>query len=78
MHAALDQVGPDDLSLLGSTGCSVCATAGYTLCIGLTSIYVCASSLQNLAVEQDFNSSLSISVEQYWWFCTGSCGIDGF
>ena len=32
----------------------ICARAGYTLCYCCTTLYLCASSLQNLAVQQDF------------------------
>ena len=39
---------------------TVCASAGYTRCSGCTSVYVCAASLENLAVPRDFYSSLSV------------------
>ena len=39
---------------LGST-CAVCASAGYTRCFGRSSDCLCASSLQNLSVTQDFS-----------------------
>ena len=45
-----------------STG-SVCASKGYTRCYGRTSVYLCASSLPNLTVLQDFYSPLSVSLE---------------
>ena len=32
---------------------TVCASAGYTLCSGRTSVHLCTASLQNLAVQQD-------------------------
>ena len=47
----------------GRTTCSACASAGDTRCSGLTSVYLCASSLQNLTVPQDLHSSLSVNVE---------------
>ena len=34
--------------------CAVCAGAGYTRCCDHTSVHLCASSLQNLAVPQKF------------------------
>ena len=43
--------------------CALCASPGYTRCFDRTSVYFCASSLQNLAVLQDFYSPLSISLE---------------
>ena len=39
---------------------SVCASTGYQRCFGLTSVYICASSLQNRAVSVDFNSPLGL------------------
>ena len=39
----------------------VCASAGYTQCFGRSSVYLCASSLQNLTAPQDFYS-LSVSL----------------
>ena len=33
---------------------AVCSSAGYTRCFGRTSVHLCASSLLNLAVPQDF------------------------
>ena len=47
------QVFPDTPPLWYSTG-AVCASKGYTRCFGRTSLYLCASSLPNLAVLQDF------------------------
>ena len=47
----------DAPTLWCSTG-AVCASAGYTWCCGRTSEYLCASSLQNLTVLQDFYSPL--------------------
>ena len=48
--------------ILCGTRCSVfmvlylclCSSAGHTACLSRSSIYICASSLQNLAVPQDF------------------------
>ena len=42
----------------------VCASTGYTRCPGRTSVYLCAVSLQNLAVPHDFFSPLSILLER--------------
>ena len=44
---------------------AVCASAGYTRCVNWPhfGIYLCASSLKNLAVPHDFHSPLSISGE---------------
>ena len=39
------------LSLVST--CAVCASEGYTGCAGRTSVYLCSSSLQNLAVLKD-------------------------
>ena len=39
----------------------LCTNAGYTLCSGLPSVHLCAASLQNLAVQQDFYA-LSVSL----------------
>ena len=33
---------------------TICASAGYTMCSGRTSVHLCTASLQNLAVQQDF------------------------
>ena len=40
-----------------------CASAGYTLCLGLSLVYLFASSLRNLAVPNDVYSNLSITVD---------------
>ena len=53
IYAVQAQVKPDALSLWCST-CVVFASAGYTRCFVLTSVYLCASSLQNLALQQAF------------------------
>ena len=39
---------------------TLCASASYTRCSGCTSVYLCAASLQNLAVSQDFSSPPSV------------------
>ena len=39
---------------------------------------LCASSLQNLTVSQDFYSPFSISVERCWWTRIRWCGTGGF
>ena len=41
-------------------------------------VHLCTSSLQNLAVPQDFYSLFSISVERSWWPRIRRCGTDGF
>ena len=41
--------------------CALCASPGYMLCFDRTSVYLCASPLQNLAVPQNFYS-LSFSL----------------
>ena len=46
--------------LYGALPILVCAREGYTGCFGLTLVYLYASSLQNLAVAQDFYSPFSI------------------
>ena len=64
-----------------SSRCStraVCAGAGYTRRRDRASVHLCASSLQNLAVPQDFYSSVSISVERSWWPRIRWCGTGGF
>ena len=60
---------------------SVCACAGYTRCpwshmciSGCTSVYLCASSLQNLAVPQDLHFPLSVPLERSDWPCVRWCG----
>ena len=40
------------------------SSAGYTRCPGRTSVYLCAASLQNFAVPQDFFSLLSVPLER--------------
>ena len=49
-----------------------------TLCFGCSSVYVCASSLQNITVPQDYYSPLSFSVEPSCWPCIRWCGTEGF
>ena len=49
-----------------------------TRCSGCTSVYLCASSLQNLAVPQDLYSHFSVPVERSCWPCIRWCGTDGF
>ena len=52
-----------------SSWCStraVCACAGNTRFFGRTSVHLCASTLQNLVVPQDFCSPISIYVERSW------------
>ena len=46
--------------------CAVGTGAGYTRRCDRTSVHLSASSLQNLAVSQDFYSLVSISVERSW------------
>ena len=48
----------------GCPSCVVCASSGYTQCCYRTSVHLCAFSLQNLAVSQDFYSLVSISVKR--------------
>ena len=45
----------------------ICASAGYTRCLGRTSVHLCASSLQNLAVPHNFHSPISVSLERVCW-----------
>ena len=52
VYSLLDQVLLDEPSLWCST-CAVCASVDYTQYSGSTLGYLCAFSLQNLAVEQD-------------------------
>ena len=61
-----DQVKPDSPSQCSST-CAVCASSGYSRCSGRTSVYSCASSLQNLSVPQDLYFSLSVPVDRSCW-----------
>ena len=56
----------------------VCAGEGYMRCCDRTSVDVCACSLQNSAVPQDYYSSISISVERSWWPRIRWCGTGGF
>ena len=42
---------------------ALCASPGYTWYFDRTSVYLCASLLQNLAVPQDFYSTLRISLK---------------
>ena len=44
--------------------CAVCASASYTRCSGRTSVYLCTSSLRNLAVPQYLDSPLRVPVER--------------
>ena len=48
-------------SVLWPSTCALCASQGYTRYFDRTSVYLCASLLQNLAVPQDFYS-LSVSL----------------
>ena len=57
---------------------AVCASAGYARCFGRTSEHLCASSLQYLAVPQDFYSIFSISVERSLRLRIRWCGTGGF
>ena len=53
--------------------------AKYVKCQVLsTSVYLCASPLQNLTAPQDFYSTLSISLERSGWPRIRWCGIGGF
>ena len=51
---------------------------GYTRCFDRTSVYFCASPLQNFAVPHDFYCPLSISLEWSGWPRIWCCGIGGF
>ena len=56
LYAGQDRVWFDALSLWCST-CTIkcillCASASYAPCLGRTSVHICASSLQNVAVPQ--------------------------
>ena len=57
---------------------AVCDGACYTRFCNLTSVHLCASSLQNLAVSHDFYFHLSISVKQSCWLRIRWCGTGGF
>ena len=55
---------------------AVCTSAGYIRCFGHPLVHLCTSSLQNLAVLQDFYFAVSITVEwscwpRIWWCGTG-------
>ena len=45
---------------------------------GLTSVYLCATSLQNLAALHDFCSPLSVPLEWTCWSLLRWCGTGGF
>ena len=45
-----------------SLWCSTCASTGYARCFGRTSVYLWASSLQNLTVSQYFYSPHRLTV----------------
>ena len=68
------------LRMLYKIRCSsaVWAGVGYKRRCDSTSVHLCASSLQNLAVSQDFYSLGSISVERPWWIPIRWCGTGGF
>ena len=56
--------------------CTCSASAGYTRCFCRTSVYLCASLLQNHAVTQEFYSHFSVTVKRscrpcIWWCGTG-------
>ena len=51
---------------------------GYTLCCDRTSVHLCPSSPQNLAVSPDFYSSVSVSVQRSWWPRIRWCGMARF
>ena len=56
--------------------CRMCHGACDTRCCDRRSVHLCASSLQNLTVPQDFYFIVSISVERSWlpgirWYGTG-------
>ena len=57
MYAVYDQVYPDTPAT-----CPKCVSSVYTRFFDRTSVFLCASLLQNLAVPQDFYSPLSFSV----------------
>ena len=57
---------------------TVCASVGYTRCPGRTSEYLCASSLQNLAVPLDCCSFLSVLLERFCWPRIRWCGTGEF
>ena len=70
--------GVTDAPTLWRSTCALCASPGYTRCFDRTSVYLCASPLQNLAVPQDFYSPLSITLERSGWPRIRWCGIGGF
>ena len=43
---------------------TVCASTSYSRCSGSTSVNLCAASLLNLAVPQDFHSPLNVPLER--------------
>ena len=43
---------------------TICANGSYTRCSGRTSVNLCTSSLQNLAVQQNFYSSFGVPLER--------------
>ena len=57
---------------------TVCASAGNTRCPGRTSVNLCAVSLQNLSVPQDFCSPLSVLLERSCGPRIRWCGTGGF
>ena len=57
---------------------TVCASAGYTRCSGRTSVYLCASLLQNLAAPQGFYFPLSVPLERSCRLRNRRCGTGGF
>ena len=57
---------------------TVWASAGYTRCSGRRSVHLCAASLQNLAVPQDFYSPCSVPLEWSCWPCIRWWGAGGF
>ena len=60
IYAVQDQVWPDAPSLWRSI-CALCAYPGYTRCFDLTSVYLCASSLQTSQYHRTF-IPLSVSL----------------
>ena len=55
----------------------ICASAGYMRWFGLTSVCLCASSQQNLAVQQDFYSTFSGTVGRSCRPCIRRVGLAG-
>ena len=68
-------VHPHNVALPGPYAC---ANAGYKRCSGRTSVHLCASSLQNLAVPHDFYSPLSVALERSCFPRFRCCGTGGF